>query len=138
LEPRNCRRPQIRSIRARSPRSSPCRTASRDPTPMSMQSPADEYSDRPPQPARFTTPCGQDEVANHPFFFSNLFLIFYDFIFKNKIIKYYYFFNSPRDRLMALGSLRKYPSHQPDTLQSKMDRRGSLSLMKKCFIFGQK
>jgi hypothetical protein len=74
------------------------------------------------------TPCSHDGVASHPSFFIYLFLIFcFLFIFKNKIIKYYYFFNASRGRLMALGSLRRDPSHQLDALQSILDWRGSLS-----------
>jgi hypothetical protein len=65
------------------------------------------------------TLCGQDGGGQPPFFVLDLFLIFYYFVFnlflkvRNKILL---FFNTPRGRLMALGSLRRDTSHQLDAL----------------------
>jgi hypothetical protein len=77
------------------------------------------------------TPCGQDGGGQPPFsffrFVFNFLLFCFLFIFKSKIIKYCYFFNVPCGMLMALGSLRRDPSHQLDALQSILDWRGSLS-----------
>jgi hypothetical protein len=78
-------------------------------------------------------------VASHPSLFLDLFFIFNYFvffiIFKSKIIKYCYFFNSPCGMLMALGSLRRDPSHQLDALQSILDWRGFGSSIAYCFAF---
>ena len=65
---------------------------------------------------RPVTLCGQDGVASH----HSLFIFCFYF---------FYFFNLSHGGLMALGSLRRDPSHQLAPLQAILDWRGAGSLL---------